>query len=66
MQRQSPLQETPLYDGASRRRLLLVDDDKPFLTRLGRAMETRGFTVNRAKASRTASAASKPRRPPSR
>jgi len=26
-------------------RLLLVDDDRPFLTRLGRAMETRGFQV---------------------
>jgi two-component system, response regulator RegA len=25
--------------------LLLVDDDKPFLTRLGRAMESRGFEV---------------------
>ena len=25
--------------------LLLVDDDKPFLSRLGRAMEQRGFTV---------------------
>ena len=25
--------------------LLLVDDDKPFLTRLGKAMETRGFEV---------------------
>lgn len=25
--------------------LLLVDDDKPFLTRLGRAMEARGFDV---------------------
>lgn len=25
--------------------LLLVDDDKPFLTRLGRAMEARGFEV---------------------
>lgn len=25
--------------------LLIVDDDKPFLTRLSRAMETRGFTV---------------------
>ena len=25
--------------------LLLVDDDKPFLTRLARAMETRGFEV---------------------
>jgi two-component system response regulator RegA len=30
------------------RRLLLVDDDRPFLTRLGRAMETRGFEVETA------------------
>ena len=28
--------------------LLLVDDDLPFLQRLGRAMETRGFTVTMA------------------
>jgi two-component system response regulator RegA len=28
--------------------LLLVDDDKPFLTRLARAMETRGFSVRTA------------------
>lgn len=28
--------------------LLLVDDDKPFLNRLTRAMETRGFTVTAA------------------
>ena len=28
--------------------LLLVDDDKPFLTRLARAMETRGFDVRTA------------------
>jgi two-component system response regulator RegA len=28
--------------------LLLVDDDQPFLTRLGRAMETRGFSVELA------------------
>jgi two-component system response regulator RegA len=28
--------------------LLLVDDDKPFLQRLARAMESRGFTVNTA------------------
>ena len=27
------------------RSLLIVEDDKPFLERLGRAMETRGFTV---------------------
>ena len=30
------------------RTLLIVDDDKPFLTRLGRAMEARGFTVELA------------------
>ncbi|MFK5979895.1 MAG: ActR/PrrA/RegA family redox response regulator transcription factor [Rhizobiaceae bacterium] len=30
------------------RSLLLVDDDRPFLTRLGRAMESRGFTVDTA------------------
>jgi len=28
--------------------LLLVDDDRPFLTRLGRAMESRGFEVDLA------------------
>ncbi len=28
--------------------LLLVDDDRPFLTRLGRAMESRGFEVEMA------------------
>lgn len=30
------------------RSLLLVEDDKPFLTRLARAMEARGFTVDTA------------------
>jgi two-component system response regulator RegA len=30
------------------RTLLLVDDDKPFVTRLARAMETRGFDVRSA------------------
>ena len=30
------------------RTLLLVEDDKPFLTRLARAMETRGFVVDTA------------------
>lgn len=34
----------------SDRSLLLVDDDKPFLTRLARAMETRGFAVTTADA----------------
>ncbi len=32
----------------SDRSLLIVDDDKPFQTRLGRAMEARGFTVRTA------------------
>src|SRR5690606_39607947 len=30
------------------RSLLIVEDDKPFLTRLARAMETRGFVVDTA------------------
>jgi two-component system response regulator RegA len=30
------------------RTLLIVDDDKPFLTRLARAMESRGFVVDTA------------------
>ncbi len=30
------------------RTLLIVEDDKPFLTRLARAMETRGFVVDTA------------------
>lgn len=30
------------------RSLLLLDDDKPFLTRLGRAMEARGYVVTMA------------------
>ena len=37
-------------DGAlgADRTLLIVEDDKPFLTRLARAMETRGFAVDTA------------------
>src|SRR5258708_17812627 len=35
---------TELSDQADRS-LLIVEDDKPFLERLSRAMETRGFTV---------------------
>ena len=35
--------------------LLLVDDDRPFLTRLGRAMETRGFHVDMAETIQEAS-----------
>ena len=34
--------------GAGDVSLLIVDDDKPFLTRLARAMETRGFQVETA------------------
>lgn len=37
--------ETPI---STDRTLLLVDDDKPFLTRLARAMESRGFDVRTA------------------
>ena len=33
---------------SAERSLLLVDDDRPFLSRLGRAMETRGFEVRLA------------------
>lgn len=36
------MMQAPLPDEKT---LLLVDDDKPFLTRLARAMETRGFEV---------------------
>ena len=36
------MNETPL---PTERTLLLVDDDKPFVTRLARAMEARGFEV---------------------
>ena len=34
-----------MTDSPQNKRLLLVDDDKPFLSRLGRAMEARGFQV---------------------
>ncbi|MGF7159023.1 two-component system response regulator RegA [Rhodoligotrophos appendicifer] len=38
--------EQMIEEGAGTdRTLLIVDDDKPFLTRLGRAMESRGFAV---------------------
>jgi two-component system, response regulator RegA len=36
----------PLSD--AEKSLLIVDDDKPFLTRVARAMETRGFVVSQA------------------
>jgi two-component system response regulator RegA len=60
--KQGPTDEGPDDDASSRvvrspsdstipaedRSLLLVDDDKPFLTRLTRAMEARGFAVRTA------------------
>lgn len=39
--------ETPDNE-ANSQTLLIVDDDKPFLQRLGRAMESRGFAVEMA------------------
>ncbi len=39
---------TPIADLPADHTLLLVDDDRPFLTRLGRAMELRGFDVRMA------------------
>ncbi len=38
----------PAQTGAPERSLLLVDDDRPFLNRLARAMEARGYTVRTA------------------
>jgi len=40
--------ETVLQDGAQERTLLLVDDDEPFLRRLAKAMEKRGFEIKTA------------------
>jgi two-component system, response regulator RegA len=50
------MRPTPAYKGGGMtepalprdQTLLVVDDDKPFLTRLARAMETRGFVVRTA------------------
>jgi len=39
------LADSALAEMPADRSLLIVDDDKPFLTRLGRAMESRGFIV---------------------
>ncbi|MEZ5923022.1 MAG: ActR/PrrA/RegA family redox response regulator transcription factor [Hyphomicrobiaceae bacterium] len=38
----------PIRDLPADHSLILVDDDRPFLTRLGRAMELRGFDVRMA------------------
>ncbi|TIM81966.1 MAG: ActR/PrrA/RegA family redox response regulator transcription factor [Mesorhizobium sp.] len=43
--------------------LLIVDDDKPFLTRLARAMETRGFAVETAESVEEAVAKARARPP---
>ena len=43
--------------------LLIVDDDKPFLTRLARAMESRGFAVETAESVEEAVATAKARPP---
>ncbi|HUG63566.1 MAG TPA: ActR/PrrA/RegA family redox response regulator transcription factor [Methylomirabilota bacterium] len=40
--------DAKLPGDAARSTLLIVDDDKPFLQRLARAMETRGYTVETA------------------
>ena len=40
--------ETPAHAIEGEKTLLIVDDDKPFLQRLARAMEARGFEVDTA------------------
>jgi len=40
-----PMSMTETSNPLEDRSLLLLDDDKPFLQRLGRAMEARGYTV---------------------
>jgi two-component system response regulator RegA len=45
------------------RSLLIVDDDRPFLTRLARAMESRGFEVDTAESVEEAVAKAKTRAP---
>ena len=40
--------DIPSLDGIDDVSLLIVDDDRPFLSRLGRAMESRGFDVHMA------------------
>jgi two-component system, response regulator RegA len=38
----------PMFENGGARELLIVDDDRPFLERLARAMEGRGFIVTTA------------------
>lgn len=42
------MSENVAYDLGEDRSILLVDDDEPFLKRLARAMEKRGFEVETA------------------
>lgn len=42
------MEPIPSPAGQQEKTLLIVDDDKPFLTRLSRAMEQRGFSVTTA------------------
>ena len=48
------------------RTLLLVDDDAPFLTRLARAMESRGFEVTIANTVKDGKDLARAKSPPSR
>jgi two-component system response regulator RegA len=56
------MSEEPLQDIGEDKSLLLVDDDEPFLRRLSRAMEKRGFETETAEsvAAGKASAAARP------
>lgn len=48
-QRVARMTDEPVFEGVDAdRTLLIVDDDKPFLQRLARAMELRGFDVDTA------------------
>jgi two-component system, response regulator RegA len=44
----SAMSETMVFESGAETSLLIVDDDKPFLDRLARAMEGRGFEVKTA------------------
>ena len=55
----------PATDKGAESSLLIVDDDKPFLTRLARAMESRGYAVVPPRRSPRVSRPSSRARPPS-
>lgn len=60
--RREKMADTPLKEIGPDRTLLIVDDDEPFLKRLARAMEKRGFEVETAEsvAAGTAIATARP------